>query len=235
MTHPGPQVSVIVPIYNESGLVPDLVLYLASLDASEVIVVDGGSDDGTWQRLHDLNPGELLCLRAPRSRAAQMNRGAVRAGGDLLLFLHADTRLSPHWLSSTTAALARKPERRWGRFDVRFDRAGPVLELVALAMNLRSSMTSICTGDQAIFVYRDDFLAVGGFAPIPLMEDIDLSRRLRRRSFALRVRAPATTSSRRWRAQGTLRTIVWMWWLRWLYWWGAPASTLAQRYYKKHR
>ncbi|MFZ0488427.1 MAG: TIGR04283 family arsenosugar biosynthesis glycosyltransferase [Arenicellales bacterium] len=235
MRNPGIQVSVVVPVYNEEELVPDLVPYLASLDAPEIIVVDGGSGDGTWQRLNDLNPGKLLCLRAPRGRAAQMNSGAVRAGGDLLMFLHADTRLPPHWLSSAKTALARNPECRWGRFDVRFDRAGPMLRRVALAMNLRSSMTSICTGDQAIFVYRDDFLAIGGFAPVPLMEDIDLSRRLRRHSLALRVRAPATTSSRRWLTQGTLRTIVSMWRLRWLYWWGVPASALAQRYYKRHR
>lgn len=216
-------------------LIPDLVPYLASLDAREVIVVDGGSSDGTWQRLNELNPGKLQCLRAPRGRAAQMNDGALRATGDLLLFLHADTRLPAHGPALATGGLAHNPGRRWGRFDVRFDRAGPVLKLVALAMNLRSSMTSICTGDQAIFVYREDFLAAGGFAPVPLMEDVDLSRRLSRRSPAVRVQAPASTSSRRWLAQGTLRTIVWMWWLRWLYWWGVPASALAERYDTKHR
>jgi hypothetical protein len=152
-----------------------------------------------------------------------------------LLFLHADSRLPRRALELVTDGLRRHRACRWGRFDVRFDRAGTLLKLVARAMNLRSAWTSICTGDQAIFVYRDEFLDIGGFAPVALMEDIDLSRRLKRRSPPLRIRAPVTTSSRRWLAQGTLATITWMWWLRWLYWRGVPASALAARYYAKLR
>ena len=231
----GLRTSVIVPIYNEVDLVADLVRHLSSLDACEIVVVDGGSSDGTWQRLQELETSALDCRRAQTGRAAQMNSGALRSTGELLLFLHADTRLPHGALKAVTDGLRRHPACRWGRFDVRFDRAGTLLKIVARSMNLRSAWTSICTGDQAIFVYREEFLDVGGFPPAALMEDIELSRRLKHRSRALRIRAPATTSSRRWLARGTVRTITWMWWLRWLYWWGVPASALAARYHGKPR
>jgi len=222
--------SIIVPVYNEADIVPDLLEHLRGLDAWESIVVDGGSTDGTWEMLGKREPGPVAVHRSATGRAAQMNRGARRATGDVLLFLHADTRLPDGALAEVEAALNGSPGRRWGRFDVRFDRAGPVLRLVARAMNLRSLCTSICTGDQALFVYREDFLDIGGFAPVALMEDIDLSRRLKRRSRALRIPGPAATSSRRWRSRGVFRTIGLMWRLRWLYWRGAPASTLSSRY-----
>lgn len=227
------RISVIVPIYNEAGLVPDLVEHLASLGAFEIIAVDGGSTDGSRERLMRFDPSLLQCRLTDTGRAAQMNSGALCASGDVLLFLHADTRLPPGALAMVAAALGGKPDCRWGRFDVRFDRGGALLKCVAAAMNLRSAWSSICTGDQGIFVYRADFLGVGGFAPVALMEDIDLSRRLRRDSSPLRIRTPAMTSSRRWLAQGVSRTIVRMWWLRWLYWWGASTPALAARYHGK--
>lgn len=230
----GLKFSVVVPVLDESGIVPDLVAHLSGLGAWETIVVDGGSADGTREQLNELAPAWMVLLRGNRGRALQMNDGALRAGGDVLLFLHADTRLPGGALSTVAEALRRNPDRRWGRFDVRFDRAGPVLKLVAHAMNLRSAWTSICTGDQALFVYRDEFLAIGGFAPVPLMEDIDLTRRLKRRSRPLRIRQPAVTSSRRWRTHGVFRTIGLMWRLRWLYWRGVPAARLAGRYQRKH-
>lgn len=230
-----PDISVIVPVHNESDLVPALVFHLRSLGARETIVVDGGSTDGTWERLQQVAVPSLHCLRTDAGRARQMNTGALGAGGDVLLFLHADTRLPPGALARVAEGFNHNPANRWGRFDVRFDRSGPVLKVVALAMNLRSALTSICTGDQAIFVLREEFLELGGFAPIALMEDIEMSRRLRRRSRPLRIREPAITSARRWRAQGVWRTIIWMWWLRWLYWWGVPARALGARYYGKTR
>lgn len=223
-------ISIVVPVYNEIDMVPGLVAHLAGMEAWEVIVVDGGSTDGTWEKLNEIKPVTMDVRRSDRGRARQMNCGALRATGDVLLFLHADTRLPEDAPAILDDALSRAPARCWGRFDVRFDRAGLVLKLVARAMTLRSAWTSICTGDQAVFVYRKDFLAIGGFAPVALMEDVDLSRRLRRRSPALRIRAPATTSSRRWRTRGVWPTIVLMWRLRWLYWWGVRTSTLSARY-----
>lgn len=227
------KISIVVPVYNEAHIVPDLVSHLAGLDAWEVMVVDGGSGDGTRDKLNEIAPASMQVHRSGRGRALQMNRGARSATGDLLLFLHADTRLPERALATLADALRRDPTKRWGRFDVRFDDAGPALRLVAGAMNRRSAWTSICTGDQAMFVYRREFLDIGGFAPMPLMEDIDLSRRLKRRSRPLRIRHPVTTSARRWRVHGVWRTIGLMWRLRWLYWRGVPASTLAARYYGK--
>lgn len=225
------QISVIVPVYNEADTVAGLVERLAALDAREVIVVDGGSNDGTREYLASHRPASITQCRSEPGRARQMNRGALEAAGDLLLFLHADTVLPDDALEHIRAGLERHPDRRWGRFDVRFDRAGPVLQGVARAMNLRSAWTGVCTGDQALFVYRRDFLALGGFAPVALMEDVELSRRLKRVSPPLRLRHRATTSSRRWRAHGVWRTIFLMWRLRWLYWRGVPAEELAKRYH----
>lgn len=225
------KISVIVPVYNEADTAAGLVERLAALDASEVIVVDGGSGDGTREYLASHCPATVTLCRSEAGRARQMNAGALKAGGDVLLFLHADTALPDGALEHIRAGLERRPDRRWGRFDVRFDQAGPVLEGVARAMNLRSAWTGICTGDQGLFVYRRDFLALGGFAPVPLMEDVELSRRLKRVSRPLRLRRRATTSSRRWRAHGVWRTIFLMWRLRWLYWRGVPAEALAKRYH----
>lgn len=223
-------VSIIVPVLNEAAVVPELLRHLSGVGAWQTIVVDGGSGDGTWERLNAARPAPDILCRSARGRAAQMNSGARRATGDLLLFLHADTRLPEGAIARITEALRPAPERRWGRFDVRFDHAGPTLKLVAAAMNRRSAWTSVCTGDQAIFVRREDFLDIGGFAALPLMEDIDLSRRLKRCSRPLRIREPVTTSSRRWRENGVWKTIFLMWRLRWLFWRGVPASTLAARY-----
>lgn len=209
----------------------DLVERLAALDASEVIIVDGGSSDGTWEYVSDHCPESVKLCRNDAGRARQMNTGALKAAGDVLLFLHADTVLPEGALEHIRAGLEQYPDRRWGRFDVRFDHVGPVLKLVARAMNLRSAWTGLCTGDQALFVRRRDFLAVGGFAPIPLMEDVELSRRLKRVSPPLRLRHRVTTSSRRWHTRGVWRTIVLMWRLRWQYWRGVPAEELAKRYH----
>jgi len=227
------RISIIVPVYNEAELVAGLVARLAALDAWQVIVVDGGSNDGSGEYLASHCPAPVMLCRSEAGRARQMNEGALRASGELLLFLHADTVLPEDGLEKVQAGLERHPERRWGRFDARFDHAGPALQLVARAMSLRSAWTGICTGDQALFVYRREFLALGGFAPVPLMEDVELSRRLKRISRPLRVRLPVTTSSRRWLEHGVWSTIFLMWRLRWLYWRGVPARVLATRYHDK--
>lgn len=224
------KVSIVVPVYNESGVLPELVAHLVDVDAFETIVVDGGSTDGTWEELKELAPPSMTLCRSAKGRARQMNHGARRATGAVVLFLHADTRLPHGALGMVDMAMRRSPGYRWGCFDVCFDDAGTTLKLVAHAMNRRSAWTSICTGDQAIFVDRDELRAVDGFAPLALMEDVDLSRRLKRRSRPARIRRPVTTSSRRWRTHGVWRTIVLMWRLRWLYWRGVPTSDLSARY-----
>ena len=186
-----------------------------------MIVVDGGSTDATA----DL--AQPLCdrlLRSERGRALQMNAGARAASGDALVFLHADTRLPPDADRLVQGALARAA---WGRFDVRIDDRHPLLAIVARAMNLRSRLTGIATGDQAIFVRRDAF---AGFPELPLMEDIAFSREMRRRSPPACLRERVTTSGRRWERGGVLRTICLMWRLRLLYALGVPAERLARDY-----
>jgi rSAM/selenodomain-associated transferase 2 len=193
-------------------------------------VVDGGSRDGT-RELGARHPG-VRWLEAPRGRARQMNAGARAARGDVLLFLHADTRLPAGAGDAVRAALADARVVA-GRFDVAFDTTRPIMRLTAALMNLRSRWTGISTGDQALFVRRDIFEALGGFADIPLMEDIQLTRRLKRcgRQAALRLRV--TTSARKWQTEGAVRTIFLMWTLRLLYAGGVSPAWLQGWYYPR--
>ena len=189
-------------------------------------MVDGGSEDGTPHAAHPLSDRVLV---APRGRARQMNAGAEAACGRVLLFLHADTRLPRGWVAMVQGALETRG-RDWGRFDVRLDGVHPMLRVVERAMSLRSRLSGIATGDQAIFVARAAFEAVGGFPDIALMEDVALSRALRARSRPACLRAPAVTSSRRWERNGIARTIVLMWRLRLRYAFGADPDELARHY-----
>ena len=157
-----------------------------------------------------------------------MNAGAAAASADTLLFLHADTRLPAHADRIVAAALERGAT--WGRFDVRIDGRAGLLKLVAALMNLRSRATGIATGDQAMFVRRGVFERVGGFPDQPLMEDIELSRRLRALGPPACLRAKAVTSGRRWEQRGVWRTIFLMWRLRWRYWRGESPQALADAY-----
>ncbi len=186
-----------------------------------MIVVDGGSEDGTRDIAAPLADRTLL---APRGRAAQMNAGAAAATGGALLFLHADTRLPPDADCLVLDALRNAP---WGRFDVRIESARAALRVVAGAMNLRSRLTGIATGDQAIFVRRDAF---AGFPQIALMEDVAFSRAMKRRSRPACLRDKAVTSGRRWEKHGVLRTVLLMWRLRLAYFLGASPDELARRY-----
>lgn len=223
----GTKLSIIMPVLDEA---PTIEAALAALSpyrgrGMEVIVVDGGSRDGTRALAHPL--ADRL-LSAPRGRAAQMNAGAAVAPGEILLFLHADTRLPDDADILVRDGLAQSG-RAWGRFDVRFDRGG-WLSLIAFMMNLRSHWTGIATGDQALFVTRAAFDAVGGFPTIALMEDIALSTNLKRISWPFCIRARATTSARRWRQYGTVRTTFLMWRLRMAYFFGADPAQLARHY-----
>ncbi len=220
--------SIIVPVLNEERSLAATLGALAPLRAggTEVIVVDGGSDDGSRAVAAPLAD---RVLAAPRGRASQMNAGARAARGDVLLFLHADTRLPDGAAARVLDGLAAG-DRAWGRFDVRIAGAGALLRIVARGMNLRSRLTGVATGDQAIFVRRDAFEAAGGFPALALMEDVALSKRLRRASRPLCLRARAVTSSRRWERGGVVRTILLMWRLRLAYALGADPARLARDY-----
>ena len=222
-------ISIIVPTLNEAAGIEAALRALAPLRARsvEVIVVDGGSGDGTAALA---TPLADRVLTSPRGRAMQMNAGAAAARGDVLLFLHADTRL-PHDADRLLADGLRRSGKAWGRFDVRFD-SGGMLALIAAMMNLRSRLTGIATGDQAMFATRAAFDSVGGFPPIALMEDLALSARLKRRGPPLCLAARVTTAGRRWREHGLVRTVLLMWRLRLSYFFGGDPARLARRYDK---
>lgn len=222
-----PAWSIIVPTLDEAaGLGPTLRALAPLLQrGAELIVVDGGSQDSTPEVARAQG---ARVLHAPRGRARQMNAGAAQAGGAVLLFLHADTYLptdADRWVAQAIAAGAL-----WGRFDVRISGTAWMLRVVARLINLRSRWSGIATGDQALFVRRDVFEQLGGFADLPLMEDIEICQRLRRLGRPACLRAPVVTSGRRWERHGVWRTIWLMWRLRWRYWRGESAHILSQAY-----
>jgi rSAM/selenodomain-associated transferase 2 len=219
--------SIIVPVLDEAAGIKATLADLAPYRrrGCELIVVDGGSRDGT---LALASPLADRVLTAPCGRAAQMNAGAAIAHGDVLLFLHADTKLPENADALIREGLAQS-DGIWGRFDICFDHGG-IMPLIAVMMNLRSRVTGIATGDQAIFVTRAAFDAIGGFPAQPLMEDIALSSRIRRIGRPAYIRARVTTSARRWRKQGILRTVFLMWRLRLAYFLGADPAHLARQY-----
>jgi rSAM/selenodomain-associated transferase 2 len=221
------RLSIIVPVLNEAQDIVAALKVLAPLRqrGAEVLVVDGGSTDGTLERASPLADRAIV---TPRGRAIQMNAGAHIATGDALLFLHADTRLPDAVVPVIEQALRR---RAWGRFDVAITGRSMWLPVIAASMNLRSRLTGIATGDQAIFVSRDAFEAAGGFPEQPLMEDIELSKRLKHLGPPACLRARVATSGRRWDTHGVWRTILLMWRLRFDYWRGVPPARLVLRYH----
>ncbi len=222
------RLSIVVPVLNEAaGIAAALAPLQALRDAGhEVIVVDGGSTDATPALAAPLAD---RVIAAPRGRARQMNAGAANASSDVLLFLHADTRLPDDALAAIEAAMRRYA---WGRFDVHIAGRSRWLPVIATLMNLRSRRTGIATGDQAIFVTRAAFDAVDGYPDQPLMEDIELSKRLKRLGPPACLGQRVTTSGRRWETHGIWRTILLMLQLRFDYWRGVPAARLVTRYYR---
>ncbi|HYP02927.1 MAG TPA: TIGR04283 family arsenosugar biosynthesis glycosyltransferase [Cyanobium sp.] len=220
-------VSVIIPLLNEAAAVAAFSGHWQELRArgAELLLVDGGSEDGTVPLIERAG---FTVIRSARGRARQMNAGAARASGGILIFLHADTRLPEGALEMVRRSL--RPPRCWGRFDVEIVGRQPMLAVVARCMNLRSRWSGIATGDQAIFLHRRVFDRVGGFPDQPLMEDVELSARLRSLAPPVCLKATVATSGRRWQAGGIGRTILLMWSLRFAYWLGVPAPALARLY-----
>ena len=225
-----PVLSIVIPALNEAAGIEAVLQALQPLRARniELVLADGGSRDRTAALAR---PWVDAAVDAPRGRALQMNAGAAQARADVLLFLHADTRLPPLADVLVLQAVNRRGGGAcWGRFDVRIEGRPWMLRVVAWLMNLRSRLSGIATGDQAIFVTREAFEQVGGFPVQPLMEDVEISRRLKRLGRPACLNARVCTSGRRWEQRGVWRTIALMWRLRWRYWRGESPARLAEAY-----
>lgn len=225
------RIAIVLPVLDEQDRLATVLRTLAPLRerGACVVVADGGSGDAS---VDIARPLADLVICAPRGRAHQMNAGAQAAlnavAAEVLLFLHADTQLPAD--ADRLVAHALSAGAAWGRFDVRITGRSAALGLIARTMNWRSRLTGIATGDQAIFVSRAAWRELGGYAELPLMEDIEFSRRARRLSRPACIATPVLTSGRRWDEHGVLRTVLLMWRLRAAYWLGADPATLARRY-----
>ena len=237
--------SIVIPLLNEADNLPKLMGHLAHLNPApyQVILVDGGSADNSVaiakeliESLIDSSPSVISrqvidwqIIESTAGRALQMNAGAELATGDVLLFLHADTQLPNHAIADITSAVR---QAAWGRFDVRLESSTWMLKVVSQMINWRSRFSGIATGDQAIFIKKSLFEQLGGYPQQPLMEDIELCKRLKAVGKPACLRSKVITSARRWQQYGTWRTIGLMWHLRFDYWRGVSADNIKQRYYK---
>ena len=221
-----PALSFIVPMLNEIDQLPELVAHLQHWQqrGCEVLLVDGGSNDNSVQAAQAQG---FSVLHSPCGRATQMNIGAAQAQGEALVFLHADTRLPD---DADLQILAALQQRRWGRFDIQLSGDSWMLTVIAFFMNIRSRLSGIATGDQVLFIDKYTFVAVGSFPEQPLMEDIELCKRLKRKGRPHCLRAKVISSGRRWMTRGVWPTICLMWRLRWGYWRGVPVEQLAKEY-----
>lgn len=221
--------SIIIPVLNEESnlrrLLPDLA---RKCPEAEVLVVDGGSTDGTQELLQQYPFARLVI--GPRGRARQMNAGAQQAQGEILLFLHADTLL-PDGTPQVIQSALTDSRIVGGRFDVCLDSPRVILQIIAFFMNLRSRLTRIATGDQALFVRHKIFAEMGGYPEIPLMEDVEFTKHLKRRGGIACLRLRVTASARKWERDGIVRTILLMWTLRLLYFCGVSPTRLHELYY----
>ena len=225
------RVSIVIPALNEADIVTGCLQSLqnARREGHEVLLVDGGSTDGTTEIAEPLVD---RILEGPRGRALQMNHGAHAASGDVLWFLHADSRAPEDGVGAIVEA-SHGGRRLWGRFDVTLDAPGVAFRIIETGINLRSRFSGIATGDQGIFVSRRLFDAVGGFPELPLMEDVVISQALRQRGLPVCVGTRLVTSARRWQEHGTWRTVLFMWRLRLAFFFGADPAELHRRYYER--
>jgi rSAM/selenodomain-associated transferase 2 len=220
------RISVIIPVLNEEKAIGPALAALTALKPHEIIVVDGGSGDRT--REIGAQAGAKVLLSGA-GRARQMNRGALEATGDVLLFLHADTRLPASALRDIAAALG-EPRYVGGRFDVELDSDRWLLKVVGRMISYRSRVTKVGTGDQALFVRRETFGELDGFPDTPLMEDIAFCRRLKQLGEVACLKSKVVTSARRWETDGVWRTIFRMWALKLFYLAGVSPARLKRFY-----
>lgn len=226
-----PSLAIIVPILNEIDRLPLLLKELASINPEKTILVDGGSTDGTLEWLENYfsdQPSNQIFIQSAAGRAQQMNAGAEVADQDVLLFLHADTVLPESAKQDIEKTVSTG--FTWGRFNVAFDEECRVMSVIAFFINVRSRISSISTGDQAMFITREMFLSVNGFDDIALMEDVAMSKKLRKFSKPYALKSRVVTSARRWKQNGVVRTVIKMWWYRLAYFFGASPDSLAQGY-----
>jgi rSAM/selenodomain-associated transferase 2 len=222
----GLPLSIVIPVLNEGAQLTSCLQCLQGLRQAEaeLIVVDGGSMDDSVERA---TAQADLVISSPRGRSLQMNAGAAKARGDYLLFLHSDTRLpvgfSSHWLSDNV----------WGFFPVKLSGDGWAFWVIERAMSCRARISGIGTGDQTLFLRRNIFDQIGGFAAIPLMEDVEICRRLKTLCPPRVLSSPVETSARRWRQRGIVNTVLQMWWLRLAFFLGVSPARLARWYYSE--
>lgn len=222
------RISIIVPILDEAEQLPDLFAHLLPMKRAgcEIIFSDGGSRDKS--KLLTRIAGYTV-VESNRGRASQMNAGAAVSTGDVLLFLHADTRL-PNGAAEQVRKAVMGSKHQWGHFDVRIRGRHFMLKVIGFMMNWRSRLSGIATGDQALFIRRDAFERLQGYPNQPLMEDVEMCRQLKKLSEPVCIRDCVMTSGRRWETRGIWKTILLMWYLRFRYWAGADSHDLARLY-----
>lgn len=229
-----PFLCVIIPVYNEGDRLLNFIKHVVERIGREnqIIVVDGGSVDGSIHQIKLLAQSEasLKVISAPKSRALQMNAGANIATAENLLFLHADTYLPE--VALTELMRFSTSNYRWGRFDVRLDQITVPYKIISWFINKRSRLTAIATGDQAIFINRDLFEQINGYAEQPLMEDIELTTRLKKINKPYCIETPVITSARKWKKEGVYKTVWLMWRVRAAYAMGRSPEELVNIYYK---